>query len=114
MNHMARILTGLSLGVLFFAGAAQAEDGQATQANIPFEFSVGRTTLPAGQYQFVRTDNGMLLVRAADGRGIFTMTRPVRGNQDGDGSELRFAVVEGRHILLQVWDERDDVGRQIR
>lgn len=113
MNRITRILTGFSLAVLFFAGAAYAEDGQVVQANIPFEFTVGSTTLPAGQYQFRRTEDSLLLVRAADGRSLYSMAYPLSNGVRPDKSMVKFDVVEGRHVLVQVWDERDNLGSEV-
>jgi hypothetical protein len=57
MKRIASILTGPSLSVLFLVASAHAQyDEQRMTANIPFEFTVGNVLLPAGQYDFLRTE----------------------------------------------------------
>ena len=113
MKRIARTLAGLSLAVIFFAVSALADDGQKISANVPFEFTVGNTMLPAGQYEFLRTADNILVVRDADGRSLFAMATPVQTQGRPDKSLLKFATVHGRHVLVQVWDERDEVGSEI-
>ena len=68
MKSIAITLTELSLAVLFFVVSAQAESGQRVTANIPFEFTIASRSLPAGRYEFIRTDDDIYQVRDADGR----------------------------------------------
>ena len=68
MKRIASTLTELSLAVLFFVVSAHAESRQRITANIPFEFTVGSISLPAGQYEFIRNDDDIYQVRDADGR----------------------------------------------
>lgn len=114
MKRFASTLAGLSLAVIFFAVSVHAEDGQKISANVPFEFTVGNTSLPAGQYEFLRTDDNILVVRDADGRNLYTMATPVQTQGHPEKSLLKFTNVDGRHVLVQVWDERNEVGSEIR
>ena len=104
MKRVTSILTGLSLAVLFFVASAYAQSGE-QRANIPFEFTVGNVSFPAGQYDFVRTGFGLYEVRNADGHRVRVMTSAAI-ELDGrpEKSTLKFAVVDGRHILLQIWN----------
>ena len=115
MKRIASILTGLSLAVLFFVASADAESRQRMTASIPFEFTVGSISLPAGQYEFIRTDNDIYQVRDADGRSLFAMaSASIQANALRERSMLKFATVDGRHVLVQIWNERADIGNEFR
>jgi hypothetical protein len=80
-------------------------------ANIPFEFTTGNTSLPAGQYDFLRTGDNILQVRDRNGRSVFTMaSASVQANQLPEKSMLKFVIVDGRHVLIQIWNERTSMG----
>ena len=105
MKHIASILTGFSLAVLFFATSAHAQSGRIT-ANIPFDFTVGSISLPAGQYEFVDTGANIVQVRGADRRSLFTLSSTsIQANGLSEKSTLKFATVDGRHVLVQIWND---------
>ena len=111
MKLTASILTGLSLAVLFFAASAHAESEQRITANIPFEFTAGNISFPAGQYEFIRTGAEFYMVRDADGRAQFIMAgAPTQPNELPEKSTLRFNTVDGRHVLTQIWNDRASNG----
>jgi hypothetical protein len=107
VNRTLKILAGLAVAVTFFVASAYAEyDPQRMIANIPFEFTVGRTSLPAGQYDFLRTGPNAVLVRDADGRGVMTVSSgSMHTNGSPKQSTLKFAIVNGRYVLVQIWNE---------
>ena len=104
MKRVTNILAVLSLAVLCFVASAHAQyRGQS--ADIPFVFTVGNLSFPAGHYDFVRTGFGLYEVRNADGHRVMVMTSaPIEPDGRSEKSTLRFALVDGRHILLQIWN----------
>jgi hypothetical protein len=119
VNRIAKILTGLSLSLLFFVATANAESyGQGVTANIPFEFTVGRNVFPAGHYEFLRNGSNFVLVRGADGRSLVTLAS---ASMDSSGppwrtkkSMLKFTNVDGRHVLAAIWNEQAGHGNEFR
>jgi hypothetical protein len=107
VNRISSILTGLSLAILFFVGSAHAQyDGQRMTANVPFEFTVGSISFPAGQYEFVRTGPNLVLIRDADGRSMFTVaSAAIEAGVLPGKSALKFATVDGHHVLVQIWND---------
>jgi hypothetical protein len=107
MKRIANIFTVLSLAVLSAAGLAQAQStGQKMTANIPFDFTVGNLSFQAGQYDFMRTGDGLFLVRDGNGRAQMILAgAAVRQYGSSEKSNLKFEVVNGRHTLIQVWSE---------
>jgi hypothetical protein len=114
MKHIANIFMGLSLAVLFFIGSAHAQyDGGRLIANIPFEFTVGNISLPAGQYEFQRAGANLYVVRDASGRSLFTTSSAsIEPTGSTEKSGLKFVTVDGRHILVQIWSERSLYGNE--
>jgi hypothetical protein len=93
--------------------SAQAESGQRITANIPFEFSVGSISFPAGQYEFFRTGNELYQIRDADGRSQFALpSASIQSNGTPEKSRLKFAKVDGRHVLLQIWNDSAEIGNE--
>jgi hypothetical protein len=112
MKHIAGTLTGLSLAVLFFVGSAHAQyDAQRITANVPFEFTVGNVSLPAGQYDFLRTGTNIFQVRNAEGHSVYTMAGfTIEESGPENKSTLKFAIVQGRHVLIQIWNQAAAMG----
>jgi len=113
MQRVASISTRLPLAVLFFVVSAQAESGQRITANIPFEFTVASRSLPAGRYEFINTDNDIYQIRDSDGRSLFARaSASIQGNGVPEKSMLTFSIVDGRQILVQIWNELTDMGSE--
>ncbi len=115
MNRIASIASSLAVSVLLLAAAASAQyNDQKVTATIPFDFVVGQTALPAGQYVFLRTGSNQLLVRNAEGRNFATVvTGSVAATKAPKNSKLRFETVNGRHLLTQVWNEQQIIGSEL-
>ena len=84
-----------------FANAAQAQTSsqQRVIAKIPFAFSVGKTTLPAGKYTFTvvnpSSDRKVLQIRSVDGRAsAMILTNTVKG-----------IVTENAKLVFERYDE---------
>jgi hypothetical protein len=106
MKRIASILTGRSLAVLFFGGSAHAQSEQRMSGNIPFDFTVGTLSLPAGQYEFRGVGSNIIQLRDSDGRSVFALSSaPVEANGLPEKSTLKFAVVNRHHVLIQIWND---------
>jgi hypothetical protein len=113
VKRIASILNGVTLAVLFFVVSAHAQSDGRISANIPFDFTVGTISLPAGQYEFIETGDNIVQVRNADRRTVFALsTAPIEANGVSDKSTLKFAAVDGRHVLVQIWNELTDSGAE--
>jgi hypothetical protein len=107
------LLVGLTVG------PSQAKAAR-FRAEIPFEFVIGRYTLPPGQYTFQRLlgkakaqdSIGILIVRSADSRiyrAIVTALETQMADGQSSDSRLVFTRHEGRHYLDRVWLAGDEV-----
>jgi len=116
MKRVTSILTGLSLAILCFVVSAHAQySEQRATANIPFEFTVGNLSFPAGQYDFVRTESGVYMVRDTDGNGLVVLTgAQIQLEGIPAKSMLKFAVVNGHHVLVQIWNGFTSTGNEFQ
>jgi hypothetical protein len=92
-------------GVLATSAHAQSGSSQRMVANIPFNFSVGKTSLPAGRYTITvlnpTSDRRILQIRSANGRSsAMTMTSGVIGDVS-ENSKLVFERDGDAYVFAQ-------------
>jgi hypothetical protein len=116
MKRIASILAGLSLSALFFVPSAHAQyDAQKMTANIPFEFTVGSISLPAGQYEFQRTGVNIYLIRDANGFSHYTAASvPIEASRPTEKRTVKFVTMNGRHFLVQIWNGNVGMGGEFK
>src|ERR1044071_1032548 len=90
----------LSMMAMLFATASYAQD---IQANVPFQFNAGDTTLPAGEYRLSVDDNYILTLSNHDnGSTALTLTAYPISSLTRDKPGLEFKFQDGRAILSEV------------
>jgi hypothetical protein len=85
-------------------------------ASIPFEFTAGNRTLPAGDYTINRAENtpGMMLLRSEDSHSaVFFAVENTYSLQIAKQTELVFNKVGDRYFLSQIWVAGEDLGREL-
>ena len=104
---------------LALATAAVSANAQPTAnrvvANVPFEFSVGYKTLPAGDYsvQSIVSCDG-LLIQSADGKvSALRLSDTTRQIKDKPKARLVFHRYGERYFLAEVWNDVEKAGRQL-
>jgi hypothetical protein len=113
-NTLCRI-TGI-LALAFLATTQVARAQEAVLANIPFAFTAGEMTLPAGEYrvQKLTNDSSPLLIRSTDGNGAsIVMTFAAPANAPQAKSKLVFHCYGNRYFLTQVWTAGSARGREL-
>jgi hypothetical protein len=116
-----RTSTQLTLAVvgLLLIGAAGTASAQTTLnliADIPFEFTVGGKTLPAGTYAVDgRMNPRFLAVRSENSAGaaFFVMTNPAQATAIPEQEKLVFNRYGNRYFLAQVWTPYSTWGYEI-
>ncbi len=100
------------------AVAAQAQTSGRTQliANIPFEFSVGGKTLPAGEYTVSQvnptSDHAVLQLRSKDGSaGAMVQMNSVIGKTQ-ENAKLIFNRYGNQYFFAQAWVDGNNTGLQ--
>ena len=115
MKLIGRTLTSLLLPVVYLAGTAY---GQVTtwvvKVNIPFEFTVGAKTFAPGDYSLIEPLQHLLVLRDARGRTVASaFTHDVDASATLASPTLRFASVDGRRVLTELWQERYPSGQRL-
>jgi hypothetical protein len=98
------------------AGSAFASLAVPIRVNIPFEFNVGGTTLPAGEYVISspsETASHLLAIRSLDGASaVFIQAEPLSPKHDiwEPDTRLTFEKVNGKEFLMKVWEFGSEMG----
>ena len=98
---------------------AQVDSVTQIEADVPFAFVVGDTTLPAGKYQIRRIDdvaNEVLEIRSDNGRTavVFdTVQAQLEGDRIQRKTVLVFDKVDDLHFLTQVWVAGSTTGNEL-
>jgi hypothetical protein len=87
-------------GVALTIAPAHAQSGSRALANIPFDFSVGSTTLKAGSYTVEQVQSGILALSSSDAKEHqFVMTFPGDSDKQSQESHLIFIRYGGEAFL---------------
>jgi hypothetical protein len=113
-RHAFSLISLLSL--LLVTGSAIAQSSP-VRGNVPFSFTVGSKTLPAGTYDIrsvsVR-DANTLLLQARDGsRSMMVGSNAAEANKGADKTKLVFNRYRDQYFLAEIWVEGATRGRQL-
>jgi hypothetical protein len=110
-----RTLVVLSLTITSLGVSARAQYVQhAVLADIPFDFTAGRKTLPAGKYTLVCIAPDYLEVRDKYSRVRATLrTRLIPIAGESSSSKLEFFVVDGGYSLAQIRIGEQSIGYEL-
>ena len=93
--------------------SANAQSVNTVVAKIPFEFSVGDKTLPAGKYQINQSlGNALTLQSSEPATSVSRLTNVIQPGKDKH-ARLLFHRYGERYFLAEVWSGAGDVGRQL-
>lgn len=113
-----KIFTLIALFLALTAASAQAQSRGTIEVQIPFDFIVGDTHLPAGTYsvkQLSRNDAKALLVRSSQDAkdSAVVITNAVQANTEQTEARLVFHKYGERYFLSQVWASEGRTGREL-
>jgi len=115
------LLITLSLFGTLAAISAYAQSVERFEVIIPFSFTLGDKTFPAGRYSiepvsFAGTSlNSKLLIRSTDGhRSTLVSTLPIQASAMRVESKLVFSRYGDQYFLSRAWMAGSSAGREIR
>ena len=112
-----RILAVFSLLLTLSAAAVHAQSKRSI-INVPFSFTVGHKTLPAGEYTVEPnrkdSDNIWLIQSKSENDSVLFITNSVWTAQTQEQTRLVFNKYHGRYFLSQIWNSGDNSGRELR
>jgi hypothetical protein len=113
MKSIATKLISLMGLVFLWAGTGHAQQTILT-TKVPFEFTVGNRTLPAGDYRVVLISPDVLSLRDAEGSTLATIvTTQAISFAKPLNAKLMFKVENGRYALSQLWTGDSTIGYQL-
>jgi hypothetical protein len=96
------------LSLLLAAGSAFAQSDNEIRANVPFDFVVGKTTLPSGNYQIVKlsmTSEHVAIQGTNTKAAMIAYAGPQEVRQPSNRTKLVFHRYGDRYFLSQIWVE---------
>jgi hypothetical protein len=108
-----RFVVSVVFAAFVLLASAFAQTG-AIRVTVPFDFTVGKQTLPAGDYR-VAISGSLLQVARIDGRGVSTVSTNYTGggaNQDLT-PRLIFHCYGNRHFLSVAWIGEVNQGHEL-
>ena len=107
-----------ALAFVFGIGSITASaQGQVLKADIPFEFTVGKAILPAGEYLVKMPETGgarVITFKKADGEAhAIVLTNPVKSKDAEIASGLVFVKAGDQYFLYQVHTEGRETGLEV-
>jgi hypothetical protein len=103
------------LSLVVVAGSAFAQTVY-VRGKIPFDFIVGKTTLPSGAYEIRSLNDGpdkTLLLRGPDSHSnVMVGANRVESFKGSDATKLVFDRVGDQYFLREIWTEGAKSGRQ--
>jgi len=118
MKHVKKALALSGLLVLLTFSSALGQSDRQTIIHIPFNFSVGEKTFPAGKYVIERTwktSDSVWVIKRKDNVGkAMLLTRPVRANETQQDTRLVFHQYGDLYFLSEIWTAGDATGREIQ
>ena len=103
-SFIVRIFAPMLFVVMGMAMAAPAQTISTIKVSIPFEFSFGDKTFPAGNYALVQPSEHFLVLRGSEGNSLAEVpTQFVESFRPADGTKLKFYPSNGTYTLAEVW-----------
>lgn len=117
MKHIQRAIALSGLALLFTFSSAFAQSDQ-IKVTIPFNFTVGEKTLPAGEYLLERnrkdSNTIWLITNKERGAGIVVLTRSVQANATQQKTKLVFRRYDDLYFLAEFWTAGNQNGRGLQ
>jgi hypothetical protein len=116
----SRMITMVAVAVFvttLAAASVRAQNAGDVAVSIPFEFSAGGKTLPAGDYLVRRSFDGaqsvMRIESRKDSLSMYLPTHSVESNTIQEGSKLVFTKYGEQLFLSQVWSAGRSIGAEL-
>ena len=116
LKGLTMLMLVVVLALAAAVASANAQSANKVVATIPFDFSVGYKTMPAGEYsvQAINNTNGALMIRSADAKlAAIRLTNETERSKKNTHARLVFHRYGERYFLAEVWSGFDESGRQL-
>jgi hypothetical protein len=105
----------LGMFVVLTAGIGHAQyEHQIMAVKIPFDFSIGKQSFPAGEYTLKRSLQHTMLLRNQRGQVLTSIaTNSVESREAPRSVKVVFNGYSGRYFLGQIWEAGNSNGQQV-
>src|SRR5215212_1241943 len=105
MKKTCRLVAILGIFLGLAVASVHAQAPSKVEVNIPFEFSAGKTTLPAGVYSIKRMSANNVTLRSEDGKSSVILNAPVTNTSSNPNAveRLVFERYGDQFALAQIW-----------
>ena len=106
-------------GLLVFASMVATQVARADEpmlVTIPFAFTAGNATLPAGEYRVEKLNgnSAVILIRCSDANAAaVVLSNAAQATETPTQSKLIFKRYDNRYFLSQVWHAGSNRGREL-
>ena len=104
------------IGLLLVAACANAQSVN-VKANVPFDFMVGKSTLPAGEYSIQSISTGsssVLAIRGGKTNQMLAAANHAETLNPSKNSRLVFHKYGDQYFLSQIWLQGERAGREFK
>ena len=116
-NQLLSFAFALIVGLAMYPTKAHAQIMGQLEVNVPFEFHVGNSKLPAGKYVIhTLDDSGLTVMEISSADGSTSVLFDVRSVETGSvpaKNELIFNKYGNRYFLAQLFDEGNRNGDEV-
>ena len=99
-NSLRTLMAALAIGVTMAAAPAFSSELESMHVSVPFAFTAGTTSLPAGDYTVVEGSSHVVMIRGSRGSAILLAI--AGGEAGGDKSALSFERTGKGYYLKSV------------
>lgn len=105
----------LSMFVVLAVSMSHAQiGGDVLKVKVPFNFTVGTQTFPAGEYSLKPLLPNTMLLRNQAGQVLTSIgTNSVESSEVQKSVKLVFNGYGGQYFLAQIWKAGDNIGREL-
>jgi hypothetical protein len=113
-NQICRAIAIFAIFFGFAVANVEAQTPSRVEVQIPFEFTVGKTTLKPGVYTIKRMTGNLVQLKSVDGKASVILNAPVNlSSTDSEATErLVFNKYGHEYFLTQIWLTADS-GREL-
>jgi hypothetical protein len=112
----AMLMVMVMLALATAVASAKTQPDSQVVADIPFEFSVGYKTMPAGEYSVktVTSAGSALMIQSADRKMVaLRLSNETERSKNKTQARLVFHRYGERYFLAEVWNGIDKTGREL-
>lgn len=107
MKMLHRALLAAAVLALLFGTFAYGQAGNTLRVKVPFDFTVGKDVLPAGEYIVTESDSGVITVTSVTDRKkavvVNVITRLAMVGTAKDDARVVFDKVNDKNVLSEIW-----------